>query len=143
MMTAILKKVEDGIQPPVGSTFPVFAHVMYNQHMSSTYLVDTGLEIGIPIDCTLHVVGTPKLIPLSWTLGGFELQGSNVKWPEGRLLLVMWGNLVDEGTKVADVSIVQYKPAPIRFMQYDPSGGRIVRGDAQVANSTENRESES
>jgi hypothetical protein len=138
MNTIIIKKIEDGIQPPTGNPFPIFAHAIYTYQMSNAYIIDTGLEISIPSDHVLNIVGTPMLMASSWTIGGFRLPSSPTEWPKGRIIVVMCGSLVKEGTKVGDVYIVRQKISGIRFVQHTPEGGRIVRGDSQIANSAEN-----
>ena len=144
MNTIVINKIEDGVPPPTGNGFSIVAHEIYTYGMSHERLVDTGLEISVPPDHTLDIHGVDFLV-MSWTLDGHKLANSPIpiEWPKGRLIVLLYGPLVKEGTKIGEVFVVEQKKAPIRFIQRTPDGGRIVRGDAQIASSTENGEPKS
>ena len=154
MKTLIIKKVEEGIQPPTHSPFPLFVLDAWGDPRVGIWTVDTGLEIVLPVsrlkdDCPtagpgvsldIHPVNNVQV--LGWSLSGYNVPFGS-KLPEGRLVVAVLTPRFEEGKPFAYAQVVESKLAPVRFIQDGLEGGRIVRGDAQVANSTENRDSES
>jgi len=136
MKTIIIKELEDGIPPPYTNRFPVqaFDFMLAEtalEDMGKRWKVDAGISLAIPNGLTLRIESYGDWIVLGWTIHG------------GRLQILIDGPRPDKLEPVAIALVVREESEPVRFMQHGSSGGRLVRGDAQVANSSESEQSES
>ena len=126
--TVVIESVEEGLRPPTGNGFPVCVHRV---HRGGPWLIDSGLSFEIPRERFLRLESVGQFIVTGWTL------------KDGRLFV-----LVDserrpmETEQVASAWILAYEKVSLRFVQKSPFGGRLIRGDAKVADCVESRGSE-
>lgn len=131
MQTIIIKELEEGIKPPMSNGFDVTVS-SEESYSNCIYEIQTGISLAIPNGLSLRLDSAGEFIILGWSNHGGPLR-----------VVVLSKNVPQCGDKIAKAWIVPEDTIPIRFMQRDPSGGRIIRGEAQNANSIENRKSES
>ena len=130
MKAIVIKEIEKEVPPPLGNGFDIYAFKSYTSQ--DGIHVDAGISLAIPNGLRLHLESVGKWIVLGWTTSG------------GRLNLVLSGVTSPmKGDKVAKAWVVPEDIVPVRFIQSGEKGGRIIRGDAKIADSIENRESKS
>jgi len=156
----MLNKVEEGIQPPTGNGFPVFAYQYWHsyqntykdtssRHSLTEKLIDTGLEISLSKDMTLEIEPSENIIINSWTISGMLMNSythargfNDIKIPKGRILLNVSScqrNCIDLDEKfiIGKVWIIKRQVERIRFLEMAKDGGRVIRGDSKIADSVE------
>jgi len=93
--------------------------------------VDTGIEIELPNSATMEVTPACGVFILAHTLAGFTDQETQDKMMRpNRLVLLVCGEF-ERGDHVANVRIVERKTVPMRYMEKNVSGHRVIRGDPQ------------
>jgi hypothetical protein len=134
MKTVVINHIEDGIQPPTGNGFQVFIFNLINSvSLNSLVIVDTGLDISLPNDCTLEVKSLIGF-QMDWSLSSIE--------DKGRLLLRTTdqnlNRLKEEKKPIAKVWIVKREVEKIRFMEKSKDGGvRVIKGEGKSTYSFE------
>jgi hypothetical protein len=138
LQTIIINKIEEGIKPPTGNGFEVFVNDLYSYGTTycMEFIIDTGLEITLPQHTTIEVESLMGF-SFDWSVLGME----SIKMPKGRLLLKTKQSDVNyfklEKKPVAKVWIVKRQVEKVRFLEKAEGGGRVVRGDAKIADSAE------
>ena len=118
-------KVDAGIPAPMGNGFKIFAHKVEFRDIYSCR-VDTGIELTLSENLSI------EFEPVA---GVFILSHSII---DGRIVLIVGGSF-EQGDHIANVWVVERNIALVRFLEKAKTGGRLIRGDAQVVkNCTEN-----
>jgi len=154
-MRTVCLKVELGVQPPIGASFPVFAHEITGwSNTPGIQTVDTGIELDLPKDLALRVESAGGAVVMGYTLNGIAEPEINynqtplytpdftppkkLSETPGRLVLLVWGTCYRQGDHIADVTIIDGMVTSVRFMEKGPQGGRVIRGEPKSADSSEN-----
>ena len=133
-MDTIIINAEKEVPPPAGNPFTIIAHDAFTM-MEGVNLVDTGIDIELPPKMTLDIRPSPEVMILSWS-NDYRLPSGlwqhSIK--KGRLVILCAGE-IEKKSKIGDVYVVERQIARVRYMQRGVNGGRLIRGDMQVANS--------
>ena len=135
MIIPVLVRTEKDVIPPTSNGFPVIAKFVWKQ--ADVWHADTGVDLQLPPGLSLEIEPNAGVFVLAWSISGLTTSPpESIELPKGRLAVAVSG-AVKLGEPFARVWVVNRHVAPVRFMQRDESGARVIRGDAQIAVSTE------
>jgi len=127
MQTMRVFKRNPRARMPSGNPFSVMSIADTVFVPMSWFVLETGIGMELPATMDLVVRSLhPRLIPVGH------------HWRNGELVLAFMvpatlssdeAVLIEEGREVALVTIVERKVVPLRFVEFSPSGGRLVKGE--------------